>query len=111
MKIHWTTIGEKFTQNKQQEITTLTEKMAWIELPTQLDMMSGMAIQSAIQHFHIPKAERVSVSNDMAPFGLIGIESVFQQGLVRTFLVDDGCNLTPICSHLFFEEENIECKD
>jgi len=102
MKVHWTSIGAEYTEDKER-VSGIISRMEW-EPPQKgklYPMSQAMGISGAIKEYKIPKVSAISWScHEFAPFGLLGIEGNYSNGKVRIFFVDDGCGLTPICTHV-----------
>ena len=101
----WTEVGEEYTRDKQGDIAAMIERMEWRTLPCEMGMGPGIAIKEAIKDFKIPKVSRVATSNELAPYGLLGVEGNYRNGRGQIFMVDDGLSVTPICTDFYSKED------
>ena len=103
MDIGWTKVGEKHTETQEDKnrVSEAIERMDWFDPKgKELAMMPGMGISEAIRELRMPRVQRVAVSNELAPYGLYGIEALYKNGLGRVYIVDEGSSLVPVGSHL-----------
>ena len=95
----WTKVGEVYTREAREELSSIFSRMKWRHLRGELPAFEALAINDLVRGFRIP-AVRMAASNDLAPFGLYGIEGRYKNGTVRIFFLDDGTHLVPIASGL-----------
>jgi hypothetical protein len=103
MKRTWTEVGKEYTEKRQEEIALYIQEIQWHELPHTTGMMAGEGIKHCIKELRIPKVTHIAISNEMAPYGLYGIRGHYKNGMAEIYIVDSGCDCTPICSD-FYEE-------
>lgn len=101
----WSTTGKAYTEGQEARLILLFEKMEWHELPYQLPAMPGLAINKAIEVFHLT-ARRVAYSDLMAPYALLGIEAVYSNGYSRIYLVDTGTKGVVLASEFYSDDED-----
>jgi len=101
VKRHWTQVGIYYTQGKRPMISEAIDHMKWQTIPCDMAFSPGEGIKAAIQHFHIPKVSQVACSHDLAPYGLLGIQGHYKNGVSRIYILDIGTQLVPICSDIY----------
>lgn len=101
--ISWTSVGKKHTSEgrHRSRVANAIGKMDWFD-PTgiELGMMPGMGIAEAIKQLRMPRIQRIAISNELAPFGLYGIEALYKNGLGRVYIVDEGSSMVPVGSQM-----------
>ncbi len=108
---NWTEVGREHTDGNREFIGEFFDRMQWQELGTggiEAPMMPGEGIKSMIRELRIPKVSRVAWSNDMAPYGLYGVEGNYTNGQARVYAVDEGSRLVVLCSD-FWPKEGAAC--
>ena len=101
MKRTWTNVGKEHTEGKEVELNEIFNRMEWHELPYTMGAMPGMGIKEAIKQFKIPKVSHVATSNELAPYGLLGIKAQYKNGNAIIYLVDEGIGVVPIASDFY----------
>ena len=109
MNIDWMEVGKEYNKDSDQrkQIIKEIEQADWKELATQssLPMGQGMAIQKAIKEFRIPKVSHISIFGMLSGYGFYGIRGHYKQGDLDLFLLDTGCEVTPICTVKHWEAQ------
>jgi len=105
-RIDWFGVGKDHWEGKQDIITGYCRKVKWQSLPCEMSMMGGEAIKTLISEHRLPKVDAVAESNDLAPFGLLGIWTHFKNADVRFFAVDEGTHISSLCA--FVDERGIK---
>ena len=90
MTRNWTDIGKPYTQGNEAMIGEYLDRLVWRNLPVTLPMMQGLGINEAIRRLRLPNVQRVTESADLAPFGLLGVECRYSNGMARVYLLDTG---------------------
>lgn len=98
MERTWTSVGKEHTEGKEVELAEIFGRMEWQKLPCTMAAMPGMGIKEAIKQLQIPKVSHVSCSNELAPYGLMGIKARYKNGSATIYLVDEGIGVVPIAS-------------
>jgi hypothetical protein len=122
----WTKIGEEVVGSPIDEGTILgrdmvvkaIEELEWREIPKEGTLeapaMLGLNITEAIQKLKIPNVSHVGWSSELAPYGFYGIRGHYKNGDAEIYLVDQGTDLTPVCSDFIgkdiTERERLEHK-
>lgn len=96
----FTKIGKKYSRDREREIIGFCDNMQWQDIPVSVGAMPGLAIKEAIRVLNLPKAYQIAVSHDMAPYGLYGIRCRYKEGPAEVFVVDDGCECSPVAHRL-----------
>ena len=104
MKRTWTTVGKEHTEGKKKELGEIFDRMEWHSLPHSMGMGPGMGIKEAIKQLRIPKVSQVSASNELAPYGLLGIKASYANGDATIYLVDEGTGVVPIATDFYPKE-------
>jgi hypothetical protein len=84
------------------------DRLEWQELfpaGVTMAMMPGEAIKAAIAELRLPKVSHVATSNEMAPYGLIGIRAHYKNGTANVYLVDEGCQIVVLCSDFYPKDD------
>lgn len=69
-----------------------------VTVETYVPAMPGLAIKNAIAELRIPKVTAYAISNELAPYGLYGIEGNYRNGRARVYLLDRGADALVIAS-------------
>ena len=101
MERTWTRVGKEHTEGKEVELAQVFNRMEWHNLPYTMGAMPGMGIKEAIKQLRIPGVHQVSCSNELAPYGLMGIKAHYQNGDATIYLVDEGTGVVPIASDFY----------
>lgn len=103
MKREWTQVGEAYsgTDELRARFEAVVQAVEWQDLPCEMGMMPGMAVQAAIREFQIPNVQKVGCSLEMAPLGVLAVEGIYSDGVVRIYFVDQGDVLVPVMSDQF----------
>jgi len=106
----WTTVGEDAYEFELEDGTVLDQAVVaaaidaleWQDVPkrgkTRLAAMPALGITAAIEELRIPKVSKFSISTDLAPYGLYGIEGNYSNGRARIYVLDRGSDLLPMAS-------------
>jgi len=107
--INYMNIGKMFSHGQEDKIKDEIEHAQWetVEPGKTYPMGQGMAVQSAIKEFKIPKVSHVALYGMLSNLGLYGIRGHYKNGTVEIFFVDDGVSLTPVAAN---EPESMEVK-
>jgi len=108
VNLDWTTVGESVIDLELEDCTPITREvllaaidgLVWRDFAGDLAAIPGLAIKGCIDDLRIPRVSRVSISHDLAPYGLYGIEGNYTNGTAHVFIVDLGSLLVPVCSAL-----------
>ena len=98
MKRTWTEVGKEHTEDHQEEIAGMIERLNWQSIPCEMAMAPGEAIKAVIKELRIPKVSHVASSHEMAPYGLLGIKAHYKNGDANIYLVDEGSSTVVIAS-------------
>ncbi|KKK93893.1 hypothetical protein LCGC14_2688350 [marine sediment metagenome] len=101
MKRTWTQVGIEHTQDRQEEIAGMIDRLDWQTIPCTMAMMPGEGIKAVIKELRIPNVSHVACSREMAPYGLMGIKARYKNGHATIYLVDEGCSTVVIASDFF----------
>lgn len=85
---------------RRARIIKAIEFMEWHRPGDSVGMSQGMAINTAVKEFKIPRPSRFGISSGLAPYGLYAIVGTWKDGLRAVYFVDDGCSLTPVGTEL-----------
>jgi len=99
----WTQVGEAYsgTEELKSRFEAVVQAVEWQDLPCTLGMTPGKAVRAAILEFQIPNVQRVGCSLEMAPLGVLAVEGIYSDGVVRIYFVDQGDVLVPVMSDQF----------
>jgi hypothetical protein len=114
MQRTWMKVGAEHTATEKQraEVLKAIEAMEWQRIPGPdekalvVGMMPGENIKECIRELRLPKVSAIAISNEMAPYGLYGIESNFKNRRARLYVLDKGHVCTPLCSDFWPKEES-----
>lgn len=98
MQRTWTNVAKEYTENKEDEIAEMFNRLEWHELPYTMAAMPGMGIKEAIKQLNIPKVSHVACSHELAPYGLMGIIGHYKNGEAKVYLIDTGTEIIPLAS-------------
>jgi hypothetical protein len=103
MERNWTEIAREYNgTNEQRALLAATfDRMEWHTLPHTMGAIQGDLIREAAKQLRLKKVQRVADSFDLAPFGLIGIENQFTNGLARIYIIDEGSESRVICTDFY----------
>jgi hypothetical protein len=99
----WTQVGKEAgysgTEEADAKISAAIERLQWLEVESNREVpaMPGMAINEAIKQLRMPKVTHYAISNELAPYGFVGIRAHYINGTVQAYLVDAGDVVTPVC--------------
>ncbi len=74
---------------------------AWVHVA----IMPGLGIQTAIKELRLPKVSAYCLSNELAPYGLYGVEANYTNGRARVYILDRGSDMLPLVSDFYPKEE------
>lgn len=94
----WTQVGAGITAGNEERIGSIIERMQWRGLPSEMSLTAGMGISAAIEQLGLGGVTAVADSNEMAPFGLYGIQNTYTDGTARVYVVDRGDDMVVIAS-------------
>lgn len=107
----WTTVGTKAIGLRLEDgvlteagISAAIEALSWVDARIELPMIPALGIRAAISELQIPKVSLVAVSDELAPYGLYGIEGHYTNGRARVYVIDLGSEITPVASDFWPEE-------
>jgi hypothetical protein len=111
MQRNWTKVGTEIVGDRQEQIGKIFDSAEWLPLPQTMSMAAGYLVKEAVRQLGLKAVRRVFDTNKLAPFGLVGIENAYKNGLARIYVVDEGCDATIICTDFFptlDEQETID---
>ena len=101
-RLAFTNIGKRYTDGKELEFKAVITGLEWLVATNNMSLpaMPGLAIKQAIQEFKLMNVKHISFCcREFAPYGFYGIHwHTKKQGDMYLFIMDDGCNGTPIAS-------------
>jgi len=106
VRIDWTEIGkargQSETKKQRAQIRGAMEAIEWQEIPTdgaslEMGFMPGEGIKAAIRQLRLPDVSHVATSSELAPYGLLGIRTHYNNADVDVFIVDRGSDMFPVC--------------
>lgn len=105
MTIDWMEAGKNHSEGKEVELTKIFNTLDWKEIKAgkMEAMMPALGIKGIIQQVH-RKPLRYAISNDLAPFGLYGIEFKCSDSTVKSYWVDDGCGCSCLAAEATYKE-------
>ena len=88
------------TQAKRDKLQSVVDGLEWetFGVGLQLPAMPGMAIETAIKEYRIPRVSRVAVSHEYAPYGFCAVTGNYKNGTADVYLIDDGCSVRAIAA-------------
>jgi hypothetical protein len=107
VKRNWTQVGVNYSHGKRPMISKAIDHMKWQVVLCDMAFAPGEGIKVAIQQFKIPKVSQVAFSQELAPYGLLGIQGHYKNGVARIYILDAGERLIPICSDIYRKEGSI----
>lgn len=109
MERTWTTRGCEYNGTNEQKtaLAGMFDRLQWQEIGQGITvpMMPGEAIKEAIVQLRLPKVSHIALSNEMAPYGLVGIRAHYKNGRADVYLCDEGTNCVVLCSDFYPNEE------
>jgi hypothetical protein len=96
----WTTTGADYVGDRE-TFARLFAGLEWEPVEGAKPAMPGLSIKEAIRELRIPKVTRIAISNELAPYGLYGIEGNYKNGRALVYLVDRGTEIIPVASDFF----------
>jgi len=106
VRIDWTEIGKSRGQSETKEqrdrIRGAMKVMDWLEIPTdgaslEMAFMPGEGIKAAMRQLRLPDVSHVATSNELAPYGFLGVRTHYKNADVDVFIVDRGSDMFPVC--------------
>jgi len=101
VRIDWTEIGKSRGQSETKEqrarIRGAMQAMKWLEIPTEMGFMPGEGIKAAMRQLRLPDVSHVATSNELAPYGFLGVRTHYNNADVDVFIVDRGSDMFPVC--------------
>lgn len=101
---NWTTVGRDETDGRRERIGAIFDRMEWRTPPCDLPWGEAITIDEIIAELKLPCVSAVAISNELAPFGLLGIEANFTNGRARAYLLDKGSEAVVLCSDFWKNE-------
>lgn len=98
-RVDWIQVSKHHWQGNEVRITGIIGRMQWETdfAGKQYPMMPALGIKNAIAELKIPKVSAIAISNELAPFGLYGIEAHYKNADVKIYIVDEGSLIAPLC--------------
>ena len=103
--IEWTTLARNGVEVEMVEAQPSTldladveraiEKLSWESASGEKPMSPALGISAVIGEFGLRGVSRIAIGNELAPYGLYGIE-FFRQGRKRLYVLDRGHDLVPL---------------
>ena len=101
--IDWMQVSKHHWKDNQNRIIDIVRRMQWDSdfKGKQYPMMPALGIKNAIEELKIPNVSAIAISNELAPFGLYGIEAHYKNVDVRIYIVDEGCSIQTLCVEIW----------
>jgi len=106
----WTTVGveEVDGDETREAFSRAVVALVWMDVSQGQELtvgaIPGLNITEIIRELRIPKVSAVAISNQLAPYGLYGIEGNYKNGRARVYVIDRGSDCLPIASDFWSKE-------
>jgi hypothetical protein len=111
MERNWTDVGRQLADYHGEHVTqaqlaATMDSLVWAPPEARVAFSDGFALNRLIQELHIPKVLRVAKAvvehtewpSVASPYQMLGVESMYANGLVRVYAVDTGTDLIVVAS-------------
>lgn len=98
---HVGTDGERPTVESdegQRRIEAAIGRLIWIDAEGAFPLVPAVGVQRAIDGLHLPRVSAIAISDELAPYGLYGIEANYPDGRARVYVIDRGGDLVAVAS-------------
>lgn len=104
--INYTYIGEEYTKGNEKTFEKIFKSVNWqpIKENETFPLMQGMALQKIITKMR-KKPIRYSINNIYQDrFEIIGVEFEYSNAIVKSYWLDDGCQIVCLASEPNFKQ-------